>query len=81
MGIVLAVVRFVGDDDDVAPVGQQRMLAAFFIGKEFLNGGEHHAAVGDIKQLAQQRADRAEGFKVNQTSASRRDKGRETVLH
>lgn len=35
MEIVLAAVRFVGDDDDVAPVGQQRMLAVFFIGKEF----------------------------------------------
>jgi hypothetical protein len=46
--IVLAAVRFVGDDHDVAPVGQQRMLAAFFIGKEFLNRGEHHTAAGDL---------------------------------
>jgi hypothetical protein len=51
--IVLAPVRFVGNDDDVAPVGQQRMLAALFIGKEFLDGGEHHAAAGDVEQLAQ----------------------------
>ena len=34
--IVLAAVRFVGDDDNVAAVGKQRVVAAFFIGKEFL---------------------------------------------
>src|SRR5439155_10740811 len=51
--IVLAAMRFVGDDDDIAPVGKQRMLAAFFVGKEFLTGGEHHAAAGDVEQLAQ----------------------------
>ena len=27
--IVLAAVRFGGDDDDIAPVGKQRMLPAF----------------------------------------------------
>src|ERR1035437_9391220 len=29
------------------------MLAAFFIGKEFLNRGEDHAAAGDIQKFAQ----------------------------
>jgi uncharacterized protein HemY len=29
------------------------MLAPFFVGKEFLDRGEHHAAAGDIEQLAQ----------------------------
>ena len=56
--IVLPAVRFVGDDDNVTPTGKQRMLAAFFVGKEFLNGGEHHAAAGDVEQLARQRAGR-----------------------
>ena len=60
--IVLAAVRFVGDDDNIAPVGQQQMFPAFFIGKEFLNGGEHHAAAGHVEQLAQQHTSRAEGF-------------------
>ena len=49
--IVLAAVRFIGDDDDVAPVGKQRMLAAFFIGKEFLNRGEHHPAGSGLKEV------------------------------
>jgi hypothetical protein len=33
--IVLAAVRLICDDDDVAPVGEQRMLAAFSSGKNF----------------------------------------------
>ena len=42
--IVLAAVRLVGNDDDVAPVGKQRMFAAFVFREKFLNGREHHAA-------------------------------------
>ena len=57
--VVLVPVRFVGDDHDVAPVGEQRVLAAFFIGKEFLNGDEYYDAAGHIQQLAQQRTGRS----------------------
>ena len=60
---------------------KQRMLAAFSIGKEFLNRGEHHAAAGDVDRLAEQCGRRAGWFKVNQSSASRQGKGRESVLH
>ena len=42
--IVLAAVRFVSDDHDVAPVGKQRMLPAFFIRKEFLKLPPHAIA-------------------------------------
>ena len=42
--IVLAAVRFGGDDDDIAPVGKQRMLPAFFIVKEFLKLPPHAIA-------------------------------------
>ena len=31
--IVLTAMRFIGDDDDVAPVGKQRMLVVFFHGE------------------------------------------------
>jgi fructose 1,6-bisphosphatase len=33
--IVLTAMRFVGNDDNVALVRQQRMLPAFFMGKNF----------------------------------------------
>jgi hypothetical protein len=33
--IVLAAMRLVGNDDDIAPVRQQRMLVAFSSGKNF----------------------------------------------
>ena len=36
--------RLVGDHHDIAPVGELRMPVAFLLGKEFLDGGEHHAA-------------------------------------
>lgn len=49
--IVFAAVRFVRDDDDVTSVGKQWMLAALFVGKEFLNRGEYHAAAGHVEQL------------------------------
>ena len=41
--VVLAPVRLVGDDDDVAPVGQERVSVAAFIGEELLDGREDHA--------------------------------------
>lgn len=50
--IVLAAMRFVGNDD-VSPVRQQRILIAFFIRQESLNCGKHHAAGGDNEYLAQ----------------------------
>ena len=45
--VVLAAVRLVGDDDDVAPVGEHRVPVALLLGKELLDGGEHDAAGGD----------------------------------
>ena len=51
--IVLAAVRLVSDDDDVAPTGQQRMLRAFVLREKLLDRGEHHAARRDCQQLLQ----------------------------
>ena len=42
--VVLAAVRFVGDDHNVAPLGEQRVAVALLFGEEFLDDGEHHAA-------------------------------------
>ena len=51
--IVLAAVGLIRNDDNVAPLGQAWMLAAFFFREKFLNGREYHAATGDLEQLAQ----------------------------
>ena len=51
--IVLAAVRFVGDNDDVTTVRQQRMLAALVFREEFLNCSEHHTARCNGKKLFQ----------------------------
>ena len=51
--VVLAAVRLVGDDDDVAPVREHRVPVALLLGEELLNGGEHHAAGGDRELRAQ----------------------------
>ena len=51
--IVLAAMRFVGNDHDVAPGGKQWMHVALFFGKKLLNGREDHAARFD-RQLAAQ---------------------------
>ena len=48
---VLAAVGFVGDDDDVPAVGQERMGISFLIREELLDGGEHHAPGRDGKFL------------------------------
>ena len=42
--IILAAVCFVGNDDDIAAIRQQRMLIFIFSGKEFLHCGKNHAA-------------------------------------
>ena len=42
--VVLAAVGLVGDDDDVAPIREGGVGIALFFGKEFLDGGEDHAA-------------------------------------
>ena len=51
--VVLAAVRLVGDDDDVAPVREHRMPVASLLGEELLDGREHHAAGGDGELRAQ----------------------------
>ena len=40
---------FVGDHDDVAAVGQQRMFVALSVGEELLDGGENHATRFDAE--------------------------------
>ena len=47
---VLRAVRFVGDHDDVAAGGQQRMFA--IVTSEFLDGGEYKSADVDREQAA-----------------------------
>ena len=42
--VVLAAVRLVGDDHDVAPLGEHRVAVALLLGQELLDGGEDHAA-------------------------------------
>ena len=42
--VVLTAVGFIGDDHDVAPLGQDRVGVPFLIGEELLDGGEHHPA-------------------------------------
>ena len=51
--VVLAAVRLVGDDDDVAPLRQRGVRVAPVLRVEFLDRGEHHAARGDRQLLAQ----------------------------
>ena len=51
--VVLAAVRLVGDDDDVAPLREHRVPVAFLLGEELLDRGEHHAARGDGELRAQ----------------------------
>ena len=50
---VLAAMRLVGDHDDVASVGQHRIVGRAVLGREFLQGGEDHATRRPVEQLAQ----------------------------
>src|SRR5262249_3115758 len=45
---VLAAVRLIGDDDDVAPVRQQRVNGRPAFGRELLERGEDNAAGGPV---------------------------------
>ena len=51
--VVLAAVRFVGDDHDVAPLGKRRVPVTLLLGQELLDGGKYHPARGHRQQLAQ----------------------------
>ena len=51
--VVLAAMRLVGNDDDVAPLREQRMPVAFLVGKELLDRREHDAARLDREPRAQ----------------------------
>ena len=51
--VVLAAMRLVGDDHDVAALRQQRVAVALLLGEELLDGGEHHAARLDREFRAQ----------------------------
>jgi len=72
--VVLAAVRLVGDHDDVAPLGEDRVAVALLLRQELLDRREHHAArrhrelqaqigaVGGLhRRLAQQVAAAREG--------------------
>src|SRR5690606_7495467 len=48
--IILAAMGFVGNDDDVPALAQQRVLAQWLVGQEFLDGGKDYAARGDAEQ-------------------------------
>lgn len=54
--VVLGGMRFVGDHDDIAPVGEHGVAVAFLFREELVNGREDHATRGDRQQLAQVRA-------------------------
>jgi hypothetical protein len=47
--VILAAVRLVGDDDDVAPLRKHRLPVTLLLGKEFLDCGEHHATRRDCE--------------------------------
>ena len=51
--IVLAAVRLVGDDDNVAPRGERQVTVLLFPREEFVDGGEYDAARLDAEQAAQ----------------------------
>ena len=50
---VLAAMRLVGDHDDVAAIGQHRIVGLAALRREFLDGREHHAAGGAGQRLLQ----------------------------
>lgn len=51
--VVLAAVRFVGDDDDIPAIGQDRMPIALLFRHELVDGREHHTACLHRQDLAQ----------------------------
>ena len=51
---VLGAVGFVGDDDDVVALGQDREAVLVLAGHELLDGGEDDAAGGTVAQLVAQ---------------------------
>jgi hypothetical protein len=51
--VVLAAVRFVGDDDDVGTLREHGMPVAFLFGEKLLNRREDDATGGDGKLPAQ----------------------------
>ena len=50
---VLAAMRLVGNHDDVTAVGQDRIIDLAALGRELLDGREHHAAGGAGQSLLQ----------------------------
>ena len=54
--VVLAAVGFVGNDHDVAALGERRVGVALLLGEELLNGGEDHTARFDRELDAQIRS-------------------------
>ena len=51
--VVLAAVRLVGDNDDVAPPGERGVRVTLLLGVELLDRREHHSTHGDRELLAQ----------------------------
>ncbi len=49
--VVLAAVGFVSHHNDVPAAGEEWVFGASFLGEEFVDGGEDHAAAGDGEEL------------------------------
>ena len=64
--VVLAAVGLVGDDHDVAPLGEGGVRVAFLFGEEFLNGREHHARDIHRELVAQVGSARSLGWRLAQ---------------
>ena len=51
--IVLTAMGLIGNDHDVAALGERRVAIALFFGEELLDGGEHHASGSHREPVAQ----------------------------
>ena len=78
--VVLAAVRLVGDDDDVAAVGERRVPVALLLGEELLDRGEDHAARSDRQELAQVRAGLGLHRRLAQQILAARERAEELVV-
>ena len=78
--VVLAPMRFVGDDDDVAALREHRMTVALIFGKEFLDRCEHHAAGRDRQQPAQMTAAFGLHWRLTQQFTAARKRAEQLVV-
>ncbi len=78
--VVLAAVRLVGDHHDIAPLGKRRVSVALLLGKELVNGGEHHPARRYAEQPAQVRAALGLHRRLAQQVLAARERAEELVI-